>query len=152
MFTHFFKKRRIRRYARKLPPELKKLYGKKPYYSKGQVDGALARQRLKRRNNDSGSSSISDYCYAYAMYCSPDEFRHIHDEAGESCDYNAMRGEIADTCFGNSSFFTFADMESYSSDTGSSGSNSGSGGGFFSGWGDGDSGGGDSGGDGGGGD
>ena len=122
MFANFFKKRRIKQYARKLPAELTALYGKQPYYSKGQVDRALTRQHLNRSNN----GTISDNCYAYAMYCSPQEFQRIHDEAGESCNYDEMRTEIAQTCFSSTDSFSFTDVDTYatesSCDSGDSGS------------------------------
>jgi hypothetical protein len=134
MFANFFKKRRIKQYARKLPAELTALYGQQPYYSKGQVDRALTRQRLNR--NDSG---ISDNGYAYAMYCSPQEFQRIHDETGESGNYDAMRAEIAQTCFSSTDSFSFTDVDTYatesscdsgnSSDSGSCDSGGGDGGG-----------------------
>ena len=131
MFANFFKKRRIKQYARKLPAELTALYGKQPYYSKGQVDRALTRQRLNRSNN----GTISDNCYAYAMYCSPQEFQRIHDEAGESCHYDTLRTEIAETCFSSTSDFSFTDVDAFATESSSSADSS-----------SGDSGGGDGGG------
>jgi hypothetical protein len=131
MFANFFKKRRIKQYARKLPAELTVLYGQQPYYSKVQVDRALTRQRLNRN-----ASGISDNCYAYAMYCSPQEFQRIHDEAGENCNYDTMRAEITETCFSGADDFSFTDVDSYATESSSDSGDSGSG----------DSGGGDGGG------
>lgn len=137
MFANFFKKRRIRQYARKLPDELKALYGQQNHYSKAQVDRALTRKGF-RKQDTTASTSTSDYCYAYAMYCSHDEFDRIHAEAGEHCDYGTMRTDISQTCFSSTDDFTFRDVETYAAD---SSSDSGS-------WwdGGGDSGGGDGGG------
>jgi len=48
-------------------------------------------------------------CFAYAMYCSQSTFDADHAARGESCNYDAMRREIADYQFmGDSSFDVFS--------------------------------------------
>src|SRR4030095_617662 len=37
--------------------------------------------------------SLSDLCYAYAMFCTPGDFAAHHAETGEHCDYAAMHAE-----------------------------------------------------------
>lgn len=146
MFESYFKKRKIRKYARKLPYDLKLMYGYKEYYAKAEVDAAIKRKKI---DNNAGVV-IGDSCYAYAMYCSPEEFKAIHDEAGENCDYGAMRSEISHTLFNGQYDFTFttllADSTSSStnstSDSGNSSFGSGFGGSDSGGFGGGDGGGG----------
>jgi hypothetical protein len=120
MFASFFRKRRIRQYARALPDELTALYGQQEHYSKAQIDRALAHKGFRKEKPGYTSTSISDYCYAYAMYCSHDEFDRIHAEAGENCDYDAMRSDISEACFSSTDGFTFQEMESYASESSSS--------------------------------
>ena len=106
MFQRFFKNRKIKKYARKLPQDLKSHYGYKQHYSKVQVDYAIKRKKLGK----SGAVIVTDNCYAYAMYCSPEEFKEIHDNAGENCDYAAMRSEISDTLFNGACDFSFSTL------------------------------------------
>ena len=124
MFESFFKKRKIKKYARKLPHDLKLMYGYKEYYSKAEVDVAIKRRKI---DNNAGVV-IGDNCYAYAMYCSPEEFKAIHDEAGENCDYGAMRSEISHTLFNGQYDFTFTTLLADSTSSGSSSFSSGFGG------------------------
>ena len=79
MFKKWFRKRKIKKYAKTLPLELRDLYGHRQYYSQEQVDAAV-RRRNRGRRQDSSADSI---CYAYAMYCSPQEFEEIHIRSGE---------------------------------------------------------------------
>lgn len=134
MFKRFFRKRKIRKYARKLPQDLKIAYGQQEYYSKAQVDASLRRQRL----GSGDAAVIAANCYAYAMYCSAEEFKAIHDEAGEHCDYAEMRSNISDTLFNHSADFSFSTLLTASTDShsgffGGSGGNSSSFGGGDSG-------------------
>lgn len=136
MLQSFLKKRKIKKYARKLPQDLKVEYGYKQYYSKTEVDSVIKRKKI---GNSSGV--VTDNCYAYAMYCSPEEFKEIHDNAGENCDYGAMRSDVSETLFNGASDFSFSTLlvESSNSDPSSIG---GFGGGDSGGFGGGDSGGG----------
>ncbi|WP_281556018.1 DUF6559 family protein [Thalassomonas sp. RHCl1] len=137
MFQSFFKKRKIKKYASKLPQDLKAKYGYKQYYSKAQVDAAIKRKKI----GNSGAVVVTDNCYAYAMYCSPEEFRGIHDSAGENCDYGAMRSDISDTLFNGATDFSFSTLLVESSNS-ASGSVGGFGSGDSGGFGGGDGGGG----------
>ncbi|NOY71934.1 MAG: hypothetical protein GXP14_06090 [Gammaproteobacteria bacterium] len=128
MFQNFFKKRKIKKYAKKLPQDLKENYFYQKYYSKEQVDASLKRRRLGGRG---AVFAVTDNCYAYAMYCSPEEFNEIHEGNGEACDYEAMRSEISDTMFNGASNFSFSTLliasviSEYSSFDGLGGSDSG---------------------------
>jgi uncharacterized membrane protein YgcG len=82
----------VQKYVKNVGPELRKRYGKQSRYTPAQV---------KRTVNLSGNSSRDD-CYAFALYCSEDDFVDYHRSIGESCEYNSMRSEISDS-FG----FTF---------------------------------------------
>jgi len=59
---------------------------------------------------NSGGIVVTDNCYAYAMYCSPEELKDIHDKAGEVCDYGEMRGEVSDTLFNGVSDFSYSSL------------------------------------------
>jgi len=106
MFQSFFRKRKIKKYARKLPHDLKTIYGYQKHYSKSQVDAAIKRKKI----GNSGGASVTDNCYAYAMYCSPKEFKEIHDKAQENCDYDVMRTDISNTLFNDVSNFSFSTL------------------------------------------
>ncbi|MCM0147079.1 DUF6559 family protein [Photobacterium galatheae] len=131
MFGLFFRNRKIKRYAKRLPVDLKKRYGKKKYYSRSQVDRALSRQRLR---GTSDNISSSDY-YVYAMYCSPREFSQICHSTETNHDYHQMRREISEVVFGRQTEFTFSALEieygsgSSSDGTGDFGGDGGCGGG-----------------------
>ena len=139
MFAHFFKKRKIKKYARLLPRDLKQHYGKQEFYTKGQVDASLKRKRLARGHG----WPVGNHCYCYAMYLNRDEFDAIQQHSSEACDYGSMRLEIGGSLFHGASDFCFDNLlsEANSANVGSGGS----------GWGGSDSGWGDGGGDGGGG-
>ncbi len=138
MFQKFFKNRKIKKYVMKLPQDLKANYGFQKYYSKAQVDAAIKRKKI---GNNTGVA-ITDNCYAYAMYCSPEEFKVIHDHAGENCNYESMRDDISSIVFSGAAGFSFSTLlvESSISDFGGVG---GLGGGGSSSFGGGDGGGSD---------
>jgi len=146
MFQSFFTKRKIKKYVKKLPHDLKENYAYQKYYSKEQVDASLKRKRLV----GGGGVAVTDNCYAYAMFCSPEEFNKIHEGTGEECDYEGMRSEISDTMFNSAPDFCFSTLLVESSNS-ESGSFIGSGGGGYNDSGDSGFSGSDGGGDGGGG-
>ncbi|WP_330959322.1 DUF6559 family protein [Photobacterium sp. 53610] len=129
MFGRFIKNRKIKSYAKRLPRDLKKRYGKKKHYSKSQVDRALIRQRLR---HSSGNITPNDY-YAYAMYCSPREFSQICHSTDTNHDYHQMRREISEVVFGGQSEFTFSSLETEYGSGGSYDGGSYDGGGDFGG-------------------
>ncbi len=139
MFDGFLKRRKIKKFARKMPLELKKLFGFQKFYTQGQVDTVLKKKKLVKNK-----STVSDVCFAYAMYCSPQEFQRIHNEAGEECNYQEMREEVAATMFSGASDFSTSTLiteASISDSSFSSGGFSGSNGGDFGGGSDGGGGG-----------
>ena len=74
-----------RRFARKLGPKLRSLYGKSRSYTPGQIRRALRESHLY--------FPLPWVPYAYAMYMLEQDFRQ---EFGELHDYGAIREEIAD--------------------------------------------------------
>lgn len=84
MFEVFFKKKRIKKFAKKLPSKLKKLYGRQKYYTKENINHVI-KQYI---------GNTSDVIYAYAMYCSPEEFKSINEEIGKNYDYDQMNADI----------------------------------------------------------
>ncbi|WP_308428109.1 DUF6559 family protein [Psychrosphaera saromensis] len=136
--SKFFKKRKIKKYARKLPQDLKAKYGYKQYYSKAEVDSAIKRKKI----GNSRGVVITANCYAYAMYCSPEEFKKIHDSAGKNFDYSSMRSDVSDILFNGASDFSFSTIVYVSSISDSTSSGGFGSGGASSGFDGGDSGGG----------
>ena len=113
MFQSFFRKRKIKKYAKNLPQDLKENYAYQEHYTKEQVDASLKRKRLV----GGGGVAVTDICYAYAMFCSPEEFNDIHEGTGEICDYESMRSDVSDTLFNSASDFSFSTFLVNSSDT-----------------------------------
>ncbi|GHF91430.1 DUF6559 family protein [Thalassotalea marina] len=103
MFEQYLKKRLIKKYARKLPQDLKANYGLHQYYSKEQVDAGIERMRL----SSSTPKAINAVVYAYAMYCSETEFNEIHQFADVNSEYAELRAEIALILAIPSTFFEF---------------------------------------------
>jgi hypothetical protein len=79
----------IRSYRNKLGPWLQRRYGGRANYTPLQV-----------RNCALSTGVNLDYlCFAYAMYCTRDDFNAHHAATGETCDghvcnYDAMQAEI----------------------------------------------------------
>jgi hypothetical protein len=95
MFRKYFRNKKIKKYAKLLPRDLVKNYGRKEYYSKYQVDLAVIRKRL----GYSPKINILSNSIVYAMYCSPEEFQEIHETAKVSAEYSEIRREIVDIVF-----------------------------------------------------
>jgi hypothetical protein len=74
----------IRRYVKGLGPELRRRYGRSKRYTPAQVKRTIEQRGYSREWT----------CYALCMYCGRRDFDAYHRAAGESCDYNAMRGEV----------------------------------------------------------
>jgi hypothetical protein len=106
MLDSFFLKRKIKKYARQLPLELKMMYGRQACYSKTQIDEAMARKKL---GND-GAVVLADSSYAYAMFCSQQVFDEIHQQADENCDYIVKRSEVSKAVFGGPMDFTVSTL------------------------------------------
>ncbi|MGF1686149.1 hypothetical protein L4C36_05565 [Photobacterium japonica] len=151
MLSAYLKKRKLRRYAKLLTVELKQTVGYRKYYTQAQVDAALKKTRLVKTD---ASPMVRDH-YAYAMYCSPNEFDRIHAKGTcDACNYDRMRVDIAECVLDGQQDFTTATLTNYASPSSSSSSSSSSLGRSESFWGgsDSDGGGSDGGGGGGGGD
>jgi hypothetical protein len=86
MFEGFKKRRAIRAYKKKLGPCLEKMFGWRATYKPEEV---------KRGAYESGLH-LATLCYGFAMYCTREDFDAHHAATGQSCDYDAMRREIAE--------------------------------------------------------
>ena len=96
-----FKKRRaIKSYITKLPRLLAKDYGASKTYTPKQVRSSIERNGLDALYS----------CYAVAMFSGREDFEQFHSENGESCDYDAMRTEIAHKHFSGNPNFTLEDI------------------------------------------
>ena len=87
--------------SRKVGKDLIENYGKKKYYSKAMVDGAMRRQAL----------NLDWSCWSYSLFTSPSEFSEIHHRLGETCDYASMRSKmVSDATDGASGSWFDVDM------------------------------------------
>lgn len=84
------KRSAIKSYRKKLGPYLVKNYGKQKHYTPAQV----------RKGAEAQGLDPIALCYGMAMYTSRDDFNSYHQSTGQNCDYDTMRGEIADTSSG----------------------------------------------------
>jgi len=72
-------------YAKGVGNILVKKYGKQKYYSPHRV-------KMASRNS---KYDIDWHCWAMCLYTSPSDFKSYHDSIGETCDYVAMKTEMA---------------------------------------------------------
>ena len=75
-------------------------FGRKRYYKPADV----------KRTAQEGHFAMDYLCYGLATYSCEADFNAYHREQGETCDYNTMRGEVADICFNGDSNFTILDI------------------------------------------
>ena len=78
----------IRSYRNKLGPCLQRRYGRRPNYTPLQLRNAAL----------SSGVNLEYLCFAYAMYCTRENFDAHHAATGETCDghaciYDAMQAE-----------------------------------------------------------
>jgi hypothetical protein len=73
-----------RKFISDIGEELVLAHGKQNYYHPAEV------QRAARKRD----YPVDFDCWAYAFYTSPEDFKAIHDAAGETCDYAAMKAEM----------------------------------------------------------
>jgi len=91
-FAGIRKNRAIKSYVHRLGRDLATRYGKAKEYTPGQVVKTVQDCGYNWRH----------ICYAHALYVSHKHFDKWHEEQGETCDYLAMREEIASNHFGGS--------------------------------------------------
>ena len=106
----------IRLYARRLGPLLARRYGYSRQYTGKQI----------RQTVTSAGMPIAYICFAYAMFMSQKDFDALHRQLGETCDYQAMRQEVAEQHFSGDSSFSVPDLMAYASSFGAGDSGSGS--------------------------
>ncbi|MCC9656745.1 hypothetical protein [Rhodopirellula halodulae] len=63
---------------------LVRAHGKNKYYKPAEV----------RRAAESRGYPIDIHCWAYCLFTTPEDFKAIHDAAGEVCDYAAMKASV----------------------------------------------------------
>ena len=94
------KRMAIRSYLRRLPRLLAKDYGRSTTYTPRQVRSTIDR---------SGLSAIYS-CYGVAIFSTREAFASFHAGIGETCDFDAMRAEVAHFHFGDNVDFTAAEI------------------------------------------
>ena len=77
--------------------ELVRSHGKQKYY----------KPSLIRRAADVCGYPIDIHCWAYCIFSTPEDFKTLHDAAGEMCDYVAMKTEVLADLAGGASFSLF---------------------------------------------
>ncbi len=109
LIKNFKRKRAIKSYIKKLPRLLEKDYGKSKIYTPMQVKKTIERSKL----------SVDYACYGIAIFSTKKAFDNHHIETDESCNYDQMHSEIADSHFEGNSDFGIADVTAVSSAYGS---------------------------------
>jgi hypothetical protein len=61
-----------------------RVHGKQKYYKPAQIRRAAVLRGYP----------LDITCWAYSIFATPEDFRAIHDAAGEVCDYAAMKAEV----------------------------------------------------------
>lgn len=108
LISNFRKKRAIKSYIKKLPRLLAKDYGSSKSYTPMQVKKTIERNRLP----------VIYSGYALAIFSNQDAYNQFYQDIGETCDYDAMRCEVADKHFSGNSNFEMSDVISTSSSYG----------------------------------
>src|SRR6476646_10246817 len=85
MLRWFLQKLALRSYRRKLGPALIRRYGRELHYTVAQV----------RKTAETLGLNRDWLCYAYADYCSRDDFDAHHAATGETCSWTEMRHELS---------------------------------------------------------
>lgn len=67
-----------------LGEELVRRHGNQKYYKPFDI----------RRAAESRGYPIDIHCWAYSIFTTPQDFKNLHDAAGEACDYAAMKAEV----------------------------------------------------------
>jgi hypothetical protein len=83
------KQQAIRTYSKRLGRLLRARYGFQDKYAPDLIKAAIKEWGLDPKHA----------CYAIAMYCDYPDFVEYHRSIGESCDYDAMWGEINECLF-----------------------------------------------------
>jgi hypothetical protein len=80
--------------------ELVQKHGKRKYYRPEDI----------RRAAESGGYPLDIHCWAYCIFASPEDFRSLHEAAGEACDYAAMRADVL-TDLASGGTFSWPDVD-----------------------------------------
>lgn len=103
MIKDFFKNRKIKKYARKMPKKLAAKFGNKSEYSEEEVETIL--KIVKLYKNDRAGNS-----YAIAMYCSNECYLGYLASSPGIEDYGAARELIRSVVFPDASGFNFSSL------------------------------------------
>ena len=96
-------RRKIKKYAKKMPKALASEFGNKKEYSEEEVEVILKITKLYKTDTTRNS-------YAYAMYCSKEGYmRYLATSAGVE-DYAAARELIRETLFPDATGFNFSSL------------------------------------------
>lgn len=81
----------------KVGSDLVRTHGKRNYYKLADI----------RRSADRCGYPVDIHCWAYCIFSSPEDFKALHDAAGEICDYAAMKAEVLADLAAGASFSVF---------------------------------------------
>ena len=77
--------------------ELVQRHGKKKYYKTQEVGNAA----------EALGYAADIHCWAYCIFSTPQDFKALHEAAGEACDYAAMKAEVLADLAGSDGFSIF---------------------------------------------
>ena len=75
-------------------------HGKRKYYTPADI----------RRAAETCGYPADVHCWAYCIFASPQDFKALHDAAGEACDYAAMKSEVL-TDLSQSGLYAWRDID-----------------------------------------
>ena len=107
MFDIFQDENAIKAIATALPKELLNKFGKKAFYSSEEVDDVFFKVFEKNENIQ----------FAYAMFCSPQDYKNLAQAMAFSSSYSQLRLEVADKCFEGWPRFNFESLLNLKSDS-----------------------------------
>jgi hypothetical protein len=81
--------------------DLLKHYGKKKFYTAKEVQSANQRQKI----------DLDLVCWSHAFFNSHEDFDHLHASWGETCDYLAMKRDMAQSVIAESSWLPDFDFD-----------------------------------------
>jgi hypothetical protein len=80
--------------------DLVRKHGKRKYYAPADI----------RRSTEACGYPVDIHCWAYCIFASPQDFKALHDAAGEACDYAAMKSEVL-TDLSQSGLYAWRDID-----------------------------------------
>ena len=100
-------------FARTLPDALKSTFSWSNFFTNQQVKTAIEEEFSNLGQSE--DRQFENVCYAFAMFCTQQEFDNNQFNYKGELKYEELRREVSDICSENLSDFLFTDLESLSS-------------------------------------